>query len=159
MDHTEILVELYKVCDENHRFFVDTRFKALSLYIPGITLAFTGAFIYAKDPLLQKLIGIMGIILTLFLYVIELKHWILSNMALKCCNELYSKINPEQGLHYRFTRTHLDPLPDSKTFLDSALFKLKLSNQHRATAYITTLLIFYWILLLLFNLRGVSPMH
>jgi hypothetical protein len=157
MDRIEILMELYKIYDGNHKFFVDTRFKALSLYVPGITLALTAAFIvYTQNPLMQKVIAIIGIVLTLYLYVIELKHWILSNMALKYCDEIYSKICPEQGLHYRFTRTHEDPLPDSKTFLDTILFKLRLTNQHRATAYITMLLIFYWILLIILSSKGLS---
>lgn len=159
MDRIEILMELYKIYDGNHKFFVDTRFKALSLYVPGITLALTAAFFYAQNPLMQKVIAIIGIALTLYLYVIELKHWILSNMALKHCDEIYSQICPEQGLHYRFTRTHEDPLPASKTPLDSILFKLKLTNQHRATAYITMVLIFYWILLIILSSKGLSSIQ
>ena len=149
MDEDETLMELYKISDENHRFFVDTRFKTLSLYIPVVTLVLTLAFNSSTQQGPRILIALMGAILTLFLYVIELKHWILSNISLRCCNDLCRKINYKDSLHYNFTRTHLDPLPESKTFLDTFLFKMRLSNQHKITAYITVILISYWILLLI----------
>lgn len=156
MDPEERLIELYKICDENHRFFVDTRFKTLSLYIPAVALALTVAFFNTKYPL-QIIIAIMGIVLTIFLYVIELKHWILSNISLRSCNDLCLAIGYTNSLHESFTTTHSDPLPESKTFLDTLLFERGLSNQHRATAYITTILIFYWALLIISSIM--TGMH
>ncbi len=148
----ETLLELYKVADENHRFYVDKRFTIVSLYFPFATLILSGAYLVVEstgpaDSNYQVLICVLGFLLTLFLYILENRNWILSNICLRNSEDIGTKINEASNLHYKLGHSHTFELPKTATFLDRWVKKI---SQHRAVFCLTIILLLYWVALISF---------
>lgn len=147
------LMELYKVADENHRFYVSKRFTIISFYFPLITFVLSGIYAFA-GAIGQILICLLGVVLTLFLYGIERRNWILSNICLKKSKEIgiqiESQINRNDNLHEELDDSYNKPLPVGSTWLDSIrIIKRIATSQHKAVYILTFFLFIYWIILAL----------
>jgi len=137
------LLEMYKVADENHRFYVDKRFTIVSLYFPGVTLVLSGVFALG-DPLFRVPVCILGVALTLFLYALENRNWILSNTCSHNCSWIGKQINGQYNLHVQLEQSYSGPLPIGATILDPLVRRIA-RTQHKAVSVITIFLLVYWI--------------
>ena len=143
----ETLVELYKVADENHRFYVDKRFAVLSLYFPLMTLILTGIYAVAapKGPKPIRLsICFLGVALTLFLSMIESRNWHLSNVCLHRAADICADMKVRHNLHSELSKSYDDPLPEWATLFDR-LVRVIGRSQHKAVLRLTIILLLYWI--------------
>lgn len=138
------LIELYKSADENHRFYVAKRLTIITLYFPLMTLILSG--IYALVGLqYQVLPCILGIVLTLFLYSLANRNWILSNICTKMCKDIgRKKINADNNLHLKFAESYRAALPEGSTFLDRLIRRIA-NTQHKAVSIFTVFLLVYWL--------------
>ncbi len=144
------LLELYKIADANHRFYVDKRFKILSLYFPAVTSILLALYQLAPQSSLGYRIGIafIGFVLTAFLYELERRNWTLTNICSDICRHLGYQIEGQENLHVWLKASYM-VLPPYSTWLDKLIFKLaKNPTQHRAMCYLSTFLIAFWIGLL-----------
>jgi len=147
-----VLVELYKVAEENHRFYVAKRFTIISLYFPLMTLVLSGFYILGGAYLHYRiLICICGFVLTLFLYSLENRNWILSNICLHNSKEIGIKINSDDNLHLKLIQSYYSALPEGSTFLDRLLRKIARS-QHKSVSRLTVFLLLYWISLAIISI-------
>ena len=139
------LVDMYKVAEENHRFYVANRFIIMSLYFPLMTLILSGIyFLGGLNLLYQILVLICGFVLTLFLYSIEYRNWILSNICLHNSKEIGTKINGNDNLHLKLVNSHNLTLPEGSTLFDRLTGKI-IKSQHKAVLGLTVILSLYWI--------------
>lgn len=141
-----VLIELYKVAEENHRFYISKRFMIISLYFPFISLILTSIYFFIRSDL-RFLISILGIILTWFLYSLENRNWILSNICLEMSKKLGANISSEYNLHLKLINSFKNPLPISRTFIDGVIRKIS-NSQHKTILVLTIFLIIYWLALL-----------
>jgi len=157
------LLELYKIADENHRFYVDKRFTIISLYFPAITIALTGVYTLASGYQ-RAAVCVVGLALSLFLYSLENRNWILSNACAEASRRLGTKLG--DSLHHELRESWRSELPQSRTILDRAIKKIanildpesRATNfaQHRTVCGLTVLLVIYWIGLALYSVSGVK---
>ena len=139
------LVDMYKVAEENHRFYIANRFIIMSLYFPLMSLILSGIyFLGGLNSRYQIMVSICGIVLTLFLYSIEYRNWILSNICLHNSKEIGKKINGNYNLHLKLVNSHNLTLPEGSTFFDKSTGKI-IKTQHKAVLGLTVFLLFYWI--------------
>ena len=148
-----VLVELYKVAEENHRFYVDKRFTIISLYFPLITLVLSGIYVLSEaySPY-RIIICIGGFVLTLFLYSLENRNWILSNICAHKSKEIGIKIDGKDNLYLKLAQSYHSTLPEGSTFLDRLIRKIARS-QHKAVSRLTTFLLLYWISLAIISIN------
>ncbi len=140
----DVLVELYKVAEENHRFYVAKRFTIISLYFPLMPLILSGIYVLGGvHSHYRILICIIGFVLTLFLYSIESRNWILSNICLENSKEIGININGNDNLHLKLIQSYYSVLPKGSTFLDRLVRKIARS-QHKAVSRLTVFLLLYW---------------
>lgn len=147
------MIESYKVSDENHRFYVNKRFTIISLYFPSMTLILSGFYFFLDKSHNYQLLKIvtctLGLLLTLFLYNLEKRNWILNNICLDDCSDIGKKIFDYDNLHEKFKNSYKFQLPESSTLLDKLLNKFNIINtQHKTVSVLTILIIIYWIILL-----------
>ena len=147
---SDTLMELYKVAEENHRFYVAKRFTTISLYFPLMTLILSGIYVLAESNY-RILICIAGFVFTLFLYSLENRNWILSNICLQNSKEIGMKINGSNNLHLKLVQSYHGDLPEGSTFLDRLVRRIARS-QHKAVSRITIFLLLYWISLAIISL-------
>ena len=144
-----VLVELYKVADENHRFYVANRFTIISLYFPLVTLVLSGIYVLAGSsdsagPYFRTFICILGFVLTFFLYSLESRNWILSNICAHKSKEIGIKIDGDDNLHLKLTQSYRTALPEGSTFIDKLVRKIA-RTQHKAVFGLTIILSLFWI--------------
>jgi len=139
------LLELYKVADENHRFYVEKRFRIISLYIPAVTLTLSGVYYLAKVAWCYGLlVSLSGFVLSLFLYALECRNWILSNVCSDRLVEIGRQIDGDSNLHVKMANSYKCYWPKAPpTHLDRAVRWLA-NTQHRAVSGLTWLLLLYW---------------
>lgn len=154
----DVLLELYKISDENHRFYVNKRFTIITFYFPLMTLVLSGIYVLASQNY-RVFISIFGIVLVLLLYSLENRNWILNNICLNNCIKIASKlmvmkkINGNDNLHLKLSQSYKENLPEGSTFLDR--FVIKIANtQHRMVSWMTFFLLLYWTGLALVPLFG-----
>lgn len=142
----KVKIELYKIAEENHRFYVDKRFTIISLYFPLVTIILTGFYTTHLDSNLFLFICGLGFFLTLFLYFIENRNWILSNICLEMSNKICSEIN-SHNLHERLLDSDKHVFPEKPMLMDKLARKIGRS-QHKSVRLLTYFLLLYWIALL-----------
>ncbi len=142
------LMELYRVADENHRFYVSRRFTIISLYFPLMTIVLSAFYFFAVSydfaRILRILTVILGLVLTLFLYSLENRNWILSRICSDSSKDIGNDINGDNNLHVKLSKSFSDPLPKYSTCLDRLVRRIA-NTQHKAVSILTVLLLFYWI--------------
>ena len=136
-------LEMYKIADANHRFYVDKRFKILSLYFPAETFVLTALYSIAIEPFLKILLSILGIVLTLFLYELESRNWILSNICSDRCVGLGGLLEEEGNLHVLLGNSYKAALPAYSTIMDKIVKKLA-PTQHKTLSHLTLVLLVFW---------------
>lgn len=141
-----VLIDLYKTSDSNHKFFVGKRFTILTLYLPLLSGALLIPYLAIDDFAVRLLVGILGIAATAFLYVIEYRNWLMSNVCLDDCVRLEREISNKALLFQKLRSAKGTDLPVTKTHLDSFLSRFVIS-QHNATAAATYFLLGFWLLL------------
>lgn len=150
MDEEEKLLELYKISEENHRFYVEKRFMIISFYFPAVTILSSG--IYALTTSFNKvLVCVFAFALTVFLYSLENRNWILSNICLESSYLIGQKLDGDSNLHLRLSKSYYSKLPKGATLLDKVIRKVG-KSQHKAVSRLTTFLLLYWISLALLSL-------
>ncbi len=139
------LLETYKIADENHRFYVENRFRIISLYIPVVTVVLSGIYYFAKVAWYYRaLVSLVGFVLTVFLYSLECRNWILSNICSERCQEIGRRIDGNENLHVELAESFKDHWPKpGPTFLDRSVRWLA-NTQHRTVSRVTCLLLLYW---------------
>jgi hypothetical protein len=149
-DNTDKL-DLYKIADENHRFYVDKRFTVISFYFPAITLIASGLFAFSPKPF-RPVAAVAGIVVTLFLYLLEYRNWILSNTCLHNAKGMGEGLNGEQNLHVQLTKSYSTDLPEGSTCLDRLCKRCAdrrkwWISQHATVSALTCFLVAYWTVL------------
>jgi hypothetical protein len=140
-------LEMYRIADANHRFYVDKRFKILSLYFPVETFVLTALYSIAIESFLKILLSILGIVLTLFLYELESRNWILSNICSDKCVGLGSLLEGEGNLHVVLSNSYNAALPAYSTIMDKIVKKLA-PTQHKTLSHLTLVLLVFWSVLM-----------
>jgi len=148
------LIELYKVADENHRFYVDKRFTIMSLYFPLTTIILSAIYAaLSQQAHFRVLIAVLGIFLTFFLYGLETRNWVLSGICLHTCKRLGAKIDGAENLHVKLVGSYHEKLPSHATFLDNLAVRLRTAvSQHWAVSRMTIFLLIYWLTLAIISL-------
>ena len=144
-------LQMYKIADANHRFYVDKRFKIISLYYPSATFVLTALYYIAREWYLQTLLSIVGLGLTLFLFELESRNWILSNICSKRCVSLGSLLEGNDNLHVILSDSYKAPLPAYSTTMDKLAKKLA-PTQHKAVSHLTIVLVMFWLVLMVVSL-------
>jgi hypothetical protein len=146
---------MYKIADANHRFYVDKRFKIISLYYPSATLVLTALYYIARVAgqiwYMQTLLSTVGLLLTLFLYELESRNWVLSNICSDKCVSLGSLLEGEDNLHVILSNSYKAPLPAYSTPMDKLARKLA-PTQHKAVSHFTLVLLMLWLVLMVISL-------
>jgi len=157
---TDVL-DLYKISDENHRFYVDKRFTIISLYIPAITATMTGVFLLVSRY--QRVaVCAVALVLSIFLYFLENRNWVLSNVCAKSSRRLGLVLG--DSLHHEIGESWHSELPESQTWLDrriegiASFLDTRATNlsQHGTVFGLTVFLIIYWIGLALCSIFGIK---
>jgi hypothetical protein len=146
-DVNNLRLQMYKIADANHRFYVDKRFKILSLYLPAETFVLSALYSIAIEPFLKILLSILGIVLTLFLYELESRNWILSNICSDRCAALGNHLEGESNLHVVLSNSYKAALPAYSTMMDKIVKKLA-PTQHKTLSHLTLVLLAFWGLLM-----------
>jgi hypothetical protein len=141
MEHPTL--EMYKIADANHRFYVDKRFQILALYFPAETTVLAGLYSIAREPFLRIILSILGIVLTLFLYELESRNWILSRACSDRCVDLGRLLEGEENLHAILSNSYKAALPAYSTVMDKIAKKLA-PTQHRSVSHLTVILLIFW---------------
>jgi hypothetical protein len=150
-EEKKLRLEMYKIADENHRFYVDKRFKIISLYYPSATLVLTTLSYFAGGWYTKISISIMGVLLTIFLYSLESRNWILTDVCSRRCAYIGKLLEGEDNVHVKLSKSYNADLPEYSTCLDKLLRLMARSKltQHRAVSTITLLLVIWWVLLVI----------
>jgi hypothetical protein len=144
-------LEMYKIADANHRFYVDKRFKIISLYYPSTTLVLTALYYIATKWYMQTLLSLIGVLLTLFLFELESRNWLLSNICSDRCVSLGSLQEGEGNLHAILSSSYKAPLPAYSTAMDKLVRKIA-PTQHKAVSHVTVVLVVLWLVLMVASL-------
>ena len=148
---TAFRLQMYKIADANHRFYVDKRFKIISLYYPSTTLVLTALYYIARDVwYLQTLFSLVGVLLTLFLYALESRNWILTNACSRSCVRLGCLLEGHNGSHIMSSFLQS---PFACIFNSYRQLVRKIApTQHKAVEQITGVLVAFWLVLMFISL-------
>jgi len=143
LGHSDLLA-WYKIVEENHRFYVDKRFTVISVYFPAMTLL-TSILYALSDSHLRLGACVLGVLVTVLLYAIERRNWILSNACLNAAETLVDGRQLKGDVLCELRKADFCRRRKGKTFLDP-LFP-KWMTQHRIMCLLTVVLVLSWVCL------------
>jgi hypothetical protein len=139
----KLRLEMYKIADANHRFYVESRFKIISFYLPAETSILAALYIVTPDRYLKIGASAIGFLLTFFLYGLESRNWILSNICSDRCVSLGGSFEGKDNLHVKLSKSYKDPLREYSTIMDKIIKELA-PTQHELTSGLTIVLLVLW---------------
>ncbi len=147
----EVLIEAYKVADANHRFYVGKRFTIISFYLPIVTAAFSAGY-FLLSSYERLWVAVLAFVVTLLLYALESRNWILSNVCLNRARSIASEmagrsdeaVGRELALHDDLADSYKSPLGAGATWLDAVVRRVA-DSQHKAICWFSVLLMACWL--------------